>query len=399
MTESAPSSPLPGLREHGIVVLLVDDQRIVGEGVRRMLAPDADIVLHHEPDPAQAVARAEALAPTVILQDLVMPGIDGLSLLRTYREHPILRQVPVVVLSTKEEPKIKAEAFALGASDYLVKLPDRVELVARIRHHSNAYIAALQRNEAYDALVRSQQALAAELAEAAQYVRSLLPEPLDGPIVTAWEFHTSTSLGGDGFGYFEVDPEHFVMFLLDVCGHGVGAALLSVSAINAITAQTLPGVDFRDPARVLAALNDAFQMEKHNNMYFTIWYGVFHRPSRTVRFASAGHPPAVAVAAGCAPDCLRTTGPPIGAFADVAFSTASSVLAPAVRVYLFSDGAYELTRPDGTMMSFEEFVALLGARQEPSGPARLAALVDAARALQGRTQFDDDLSLLEVVIR
>jgi sigma-B regulation protein RsbU (phosphoserine phosphatase) len=306
------SPPVPGLSEHAIVVLLIDDQRIIGEAVRRMLAAESDIVLHHETDPALALARAEALAPTVILQDLVMPGIDGLTLLRAFRANARTREVPMIVLSTKEEPKVKADAFALGASDYLVKLPDKVELVARIRHHSNAYIATLQRNEAYAALVQSQQALAAELAEAAQYVRSLLPAPLDGAISTAWEFVSSTSLGGDGFGSFAIDAAHFAMFLLDVCGHGVGAALLSVSAMNALTAQTLPGVDFRDPRAVLAGLNDAFPMEKHNNMYFTIWYGVLHRPSRTLRYASAGHPPAVVLAEGCEPQRLRTEAMPIG---------------------------------------------------------------------------------------
>src|SRR6185369_9691920 len=231
MSDAPP--PIPGLREHGIVVLLVDDQRIVGEAVRRMLAGETDVVLHHETDPGRAVARADEIAPTVILQDLVMPDIDGLTLLRRFQEHAQLRAVPTIVLSTKEEPKVKAEAFALGASDYLVKLPDRVELLARIRHHSNAYIAALQRNEAYEALQRSQAVLAAGLAEAAQYVRSLLPAPLEGAIATAWEFVSSTSLGGDGFGYFDIDADHFAMFLLDVCGHGVGAALLSVSAMNA----------------------------------------------------------------------------------------------------------------------------------------------------------------------
>lgn len=396
MSDAPP--PIPGLRQHGTVVLLVDDQRIVGEAVRRMLAAETDIVLHHETDPALAVARAEAIGPTVILQDLVMPDIDGLTLLRRFQEHAQLRAVPTIVLSTKEEPKVKAEAFGLGASDYLVKLPDRVELVARIRHHSNAYIAALQRNEAYDALERSQAALAAELAEAAQYVRSLLPAPLDGGIATAWEFVSSTSLGGDGFGYFDIDAEHFAMFLLDVCGHGVGAALLSVSAMNALTAQTLPDVDFRAPARVLAGLNDAFAMEKHNNMYFTIWYGVLHRPTRTVRYSSAGHPPAVVVADGAAPERLRTEAMPIGTWPDAVFPEGTTTLPPAARLYLFSDGAYELTRPDGTLMRYDEFVAVLAARAEPSGPSRIAAVIDAARTVQRAPHFEDDVSLLELVI-
>jgi phosphoserine phosphatase RsbU/P len=390
---------VPSLPEHSIVVLLIDDQRIIGEAVRRMLALEQDIVLHHETDPALAVERAEALAPTVILQDLVMPGIDGLTLLRTFRDNPRTREVPTIVLSTKEEPKTKAEAFALGASDYLVKLPDRVELVARIRHHSNAYIATLQRNEAYRALVQSQQALAAELAEAAQYVRSLLPAPLDGAITTAWEFVSSTSLGGDGFGYFAVDDEHFAMFLLDVCGHGVGAALLSVSAMNALTAQTLPAVDFREPAAVLAGLNDAFQMEKHNNMYFTIWYGVLHRPTRALRFASAGHPPALVLAEGREPERLRTEAMPIGTMPDMPFKDGATLLPPAALLYLFSDGAYEITRPDGTLMRYDDLVALLTARREPSGAGRVAAIIDAVRGEQGGPHFEDDFSLLELAIR
>ncbi|MDX2166676.1 MAG: fused response regulator/phosphatase [Deltaproteobacteria bacterium] len=389
---------MPALRQHRIVVLLIDDQRIVGEAVRRMLAAESDIALHHEMDPAQAVTRAAELEPTVILQDLVMPGIDGLTLLRTFRDNEATRQVPLIVLSSKEEPKTKAEAFALGASDYLVKLPDKVELVARIRHHSNAHIAALQRNEAYAALVASQQALAAELAEAADYVRSLLPPPLRGPITTAWEFVSSTSLGGDGLGYGDLDADHFAMFLLDVTGHGVGAALLSVSAMHAITAQTLPGVDFRDPVAVLGGLNDAFPMERHNNMYFTIWYGVLHRPSRTLRYASAGHPPAVVLADGHAPQRLRTEGMPVGSLPDLPFASATATLPPRARLYLCSDGAYEITRPDGGMMRFDEFVALLAARGEPDGAARLAAVVAAVRAEQGKPTFEDDLSLLELVI-
>jgi len=183
-----------------------------------------------------------------------------------------------------------------------------------------------------------------------------------------------------------------------VCGHGVGAALLSVSAMNALTAQTLPGVDFRDPGGVLAGLNDAFQMEKHNNMYFTIWYGVFHRPTRTVRFSSAGHPPAVVVAAGRSPVQLRVQAMPIGTLEGTTYPVAAAELPAATRLYLFSDGAYELTRPDGTMMTYDEFIAVLAARAEPEGSARIAGIIDNARAVQGHAHFDDDLSLVEFVI-
>ena len=153
--------------EHTITVFLVDDQLIVGEMVRRMLAPEKDIVFHYCQDPAEAIKMAVDISPTVILQDLIMPEIDGLTLVKFFRAHKKLKDVPLIVLSSKEEAVTKADAFAVGANDYLVKLPDRIELIARIRYHSKGYIALLQRNEAYQALYRSQQVLAAQLASAA----------------------------------------------------------------------------------------------------------------------------------------------------------------------------------------------------------------------------------------
>jgi two-component system, chemotaxis family, response regulator WspR len=145
--------------ENSAMVLLVDDQAMIGEAVRRGLANEDNIDFHFCADPHQAVAQAVLIRPTVILQDLVMPGLDGLSLVREYRNTPQIRDVPIIVLSTKEEPLIKSAAFAAGANDYLVKLPDNIELVARIRYHSRSYMTLLQRDEAYRALRVSQQQL------------------------------------------------------------------------------------------------------------------------------------------------------------------------------------------------------------------------------------------------
>ncbi|MEM5328546.1 diguanylate cyclase [Paraburkholderia sp. JHI2823] len=142
-----------------MMVLLVDDQAIVAEAVRRALEGEREIDFHYCAYPDQAVRTAEEVRPTVILQDLVMPGTDGLTLVRAYRANEATRDVPIIVLSTKEEPAIKSAAFASGANDYLVKLPDSIELVARVKYHSRSYVNMLQRDEAYRALRRSQQEL------------------------------------------------------------------------------------------------------------------------------------------------------------------------------------------------------------------------------------------------
>ncbi len=145
--------------EYTVMVLLVDDQAMVGEAIRRALANQPDIDFHYCANPADALGVATQIKPTVILQDLVMPGVDGLTLVRQYRAKPATQDVPIIVLSTKDEPAIKSEAFAAGANDYLVKLPDKIELIARIRHHSKAYLNQVQRDAAYRALRESQQQL------------------------------------------------------------------------------------------------------------------------------------------------------------------------------------------------------------------------------------------------
>lgn len=374
------------LKRYEIKVLLVDDQAIVGETVKRMLAGETDMALHYCPDPSRAIPEALQFAPTVILQDLVMPDIDGLTLVRWYRAHPKLREVPLIVLSSREEAITKAEAFAQGANDYLVKLPDRIELIARIRYHSRGYIAMLQRNEAY-------QALAADLAQAAEYVMSLLPKPLaDGTVRSEWRYIPSAQLGGDSFGHHWIDPENFAMYLLDVSGHGVGAALFSMSALDSIRCQALPHVDFRAPEEVLAGLNQAFQMRQHNNLFFTCWYGVYHIPSRTLRYASGGHPPALLISSAGALQPLLTGNPIIGAFPQLPFRGACTLVEPGSHLYIYSDGVYEIEGPDGVMWDLEGFQDFL--KRQPGSVSDLDALHAYVQNMHGSTVLDDDFSIM-----
>ncbi len=381
---------------HAITVLLVDDQAIVGEQVRRMLAPEEDIVFHFCQDPAMALRMAQEVGPTVILQDLVMPEIDGLTLVKFFRAHQKLKDVPLIVLSSKEEATTKADAFAVGANDYLVKLPDRIELIARIRYHSKGYINLLERNEAYESLYRSRQALAAQLASAAEYVISILPPALDGgEVMTNWRFFPSAELGGDGLGYHWVDEEHFAIYLLDVCDHGVGPALLSVSALNVLRSQSLPSTDFRDPGAVLTALNETFQMEKQNNLYFTIWYGVFNKNTRELRYATAGHPPALLIAEGKEVIELITPNMFIGGMDGITYSSGSTRVGTASALYVFSDGAYEIKKTDGSMWSLQGLKEYI-LDSPKKGESEIETLYRYLQEMQGSNDLEDDFSMLKV---
>jgi signal transduction histidine kinase len=156
---SAATTPASGM------VLLIDDQQFVGEAMRRLLADADDLAFHFCVDPLEAIETATEIAPTVILLDLVMPDADGLEMLRRFRANEATAETPIVVLSTKEDARIKRDAFANGASDYIVKLPDRVELLARVRYHSDACLNQRRRSQISAALRASQRALAERVSQ------------------------------------------------------------------------------------------------------------------------------------------------------------------------------------------------------------------------------------------
>ena len=239
-------------------------------------------------------------------------------------------------------------------------------------------------------LQRTQSRLSEELTEATNYVFSILPPPRDTGPRTRWLLVPSTELGGDSFGYHEIDADHLAVYLLDVCGHGVGAALLSVTAINVLRSAALPKTDFRDPGAVLSALNEAFPMEKQNNMYFTIWYGVHKRSTGELRYASAGHPPSVLCKSGGEVLTLSTPGIAIGMMSDMVYRTKLGEIAAGDRLHLVSDGTFEVETAPGEMLAFADFVEKLSASEEPE------VVLDWVRGLNGPGPLPDDFSLLTI---
>jgi len=162
-----------------ITVLLIDDQPFIGKMIGSMLKDEPDIVFHYCQDARKAIHMANHVSPTVILQDLTMPDVDGLQMVKYYRMNTFSKQTPLIVLSGQEDAKVKADAFALGANDYMVKPPDRIELIARIRYHSQAYINMLQRDAAY----RRVEEQSAELEIRNQFIKKTFGRYLSDDIV------------------------------------------------------------------------------------------------------------------------------------------------------------------------------------------------------------------------
>lgn len=244
-----------------------------------------------------------------------------------------------------------------------------------------------------EALQRTHTRLQGELSEAASYVRSLLPTPLSQPFSTDWRFIPSAELGGDAFGYHWIDTGHFALYLLDVCGHGVGPSLMSVAVLHMLRSASLRDVDFRSPAQVLRSLNETYQMESGGDLYFTLWYGVYRPADRQLEYACAGHPPALLIDAELGTvQPLKVKGVPIGLVPRVEYECGRTPVPRNSRLYLLSDGTYEVEKPDGGMVTVEELAQFM--RSSSPGAADLDEWWRYLVRLRGGLALDDDFSIV-----
>jgi sigma-B regulation protein RsbU (phosphoserine phosphatase) len=239
-----------------------------------------------------------------------------------------------------------------------------------------------------------------ELTEAAEYVKTILPQPLSNDFVQIdWRFIPSTSLGGDAFGYHMIDDDHLAIYIIDVSGHGVGAALLSVSVINVLRSHSLPKTDFKKPDQVLNALNISFPSEANKDMFFTIWYGVYNKNDRNLVYASSGHPPAILIGSDMITqdnlELLKTPNYVIGGLADSVYSKHEYTIKENDRLYIFSDGVYEIEKKDGMMWRFKEFQEYIS-RVSSDSKSVLDKVYSHAKNINVKDVFSDDFTILEV---
>ncbi len=246
--------------------------------------------------------------------------------------------------------------------------------------------------ETQGALLKAQKRLSDELAEAAKYVRSLIPPPCAQPVAIDWRYLPSEQLGGDSLGYHFLEEEKVALYVLDICGHGVGAALLSVVLLDVLRSRALPGVDFSDPAAVLEALNREFPFQRHGR-FFTIWYGVLDLGRRQLTFSTAGHPPAVLVGSGGEISLLSTRGMATGCMIDARYENRISQLQPNDSLYVYSDGAYELRNAE-EMLSVDDLALIFKDASPAVNP--LDEVLKELRRRGGSETFADDVSLLAV---
>jgi len=386
-------------------VLVVDDSRMMRLALIRALK-ELGIT-----NTEQAVNGIDALQKLtednfdVVLLDIEMPEMGGLEMLSALKQKPRGFAPPVIVVSGDDQIETAVACIEAGAEDYLSKAFNPTVLRARISASLERKLLRDQEAESHRALMAeharltaTQRRLQGELDDAAKYVRSIFPLPCEAPLAVDWFQQSSTELGGDAFGYHWIDEDHFAIYLLDVCGHGVGPALLSVTAVNQIRTDGLTGVDMRDPGAVLTAMNDIYLMSKQNDLYFTLWYGVYNKVTRTITHASGGHPPALLLCpqgeGSYAVRRLIKSSFMIGAFEGEVYECESELVPEGAILLVPCDGCFEIMDTSGVETTFEDFEQVMCRTGDK--PGALEGLFNWARERHGPGALDDDFTIVRV---
>ena len=377
-------------------ILIIDDDPTIRMTLQKFLKSQGyDVILAK--NGGEGLASAKNLHPSLIICDWMMPIMDGLEVCRQIKGDIKLANIYLILLTARDQEGDVVKALEMGADDFLSKPPRINELRARVR-------AGLRLYQATEEIQKQKQLIEQELSQASEYVRSLLPEPLKGDISIQSSFLPSTQLGGDSFDYFWLDSDCLAFYLLDVSGHGVGSALLSVSVLNLMRTRSLrrsrtsqDTTNFYSPSEVLSDLNNTFQMSVHNEMYFTIWYGVYDKKTHQLVYASGGHPPAVLISNQEIPKIklLRTDGLPIGMMPDINYQQQICEIDTNSRLYLFSDGVYEIAQKDDHIWGVNALIDTF-IRTPSDRSSRIDYILASVKEAANNRPFDDDLSLLEV---
>lgn len=367
-------------------ILIIDDDRTVQILLTRTLQRSGyDVTI--APDGVVGLKLAEKIRPALIICDWLMPGISGLEVCLKVKDNAHLSTTFFILLTSRVAVEDKIQGLDAGADDFICKPIDLQELKARVR-------AGLRLHDLSEDLKRQKRLLENEFTEAAEYVSSILPKPITHPqLKIDFRFIPSRQLGGDIFDYFFLDQDNLVFYLLDISGHGLGAALPSISILNLLRSGDLGKINYQQPDQVLFSLNNFFDVINKDDKYFTIWYGIYHLRTRQLTFSSGGHPPAIYVDHQSSQPSitkLKTQGMPIGMFPNIMYVNSTYQIQPSSSLYLFSDGIYEILNQKKEMWGIDNFIKLFETKSDLDD-----ILIEVTQHNPGR-YFPDDLSIMQI---
>lgn len=397
-------------------ILITDDSKLIQTLLVTLLNKWGHEVLIAE-DGLDAWEVLQREPVQFLISDRMMPGMDGLTLCRKIRAANFPNYIYIILLTAISSKESLVEGLEAGADDYLVKPFNAEELRVRILAGARVLQLEAELQVKNDKLNDAYKIIQRDLEGAAKMQRSLLPphSMTIGNVYFEWLLLPVTFVAGDILNYFKLlDDQHVAFYHLDVSGHGVPSAMLSVTLAKLIANETKPNnslhlsvtapvdLPFKDRRQgrnetdiVVSNLNKAFQADNDNDMYFTMVYGTLDMLSGELQFCQAGHPSPVFLPVEGEVKLVGDGGFPVGMLPDVSFDTYTLQLQPGDRLFLYSDGVTECGNSEsGELFGEERLIAWLTENRKLALPELKNALEKKLLEWRASTEFEDDVSLL-----
>jgi len=380
-------------------ILLVDDEKLARMVTRKRLERLGHRILEAEHG-KQGMAMLEEHSVDLIISDWMMPEMDGPTFCEAVKAHEKLRSIPIILMTALDQPAQIAEGLQRGADDFLTKAASDQEVTARVNAGLRTHRLIGNLEESYAVIAEKQREMESEVKSATQFVTSLLPKAgeVSPGIQLDWEFIPSLGLGGDLFQVAPWGDEYLGLAILDMSGHGIGPALRAVSLAMTFGAEHMAKTHpTYDPGEIVAALNKANPLTDDGE-YFTLWVGALHVPTRRLRYACAGHPAVVLTRQGQPLQQIGAKTWPIGFGIEEVYVSEEISLLPGDRLYMYSDGIYEVFSPEEELWDRKGFEAACQTIHTKPLKKGLQWVVQQAKAWQRQETFSDDVALVGIEI-
>jgi sigma-B regulation protein RsbU (phosphoserine phosphatase) len=391
-------------------ILVVDDTPANLQVLTGMLK-DRGYKVRPVPSGKLALLAARRDPPDLILLDIDMPEMNGYEVCQQLKADETLAKIPVIFISALTEPLDKVKAFAIGGVDYLTKPSQMEELHARVETHLKLHRLQRALEETNQRLAKANARMSRDLKAAAKIQETFLPRevPRVAGMDFAWIYRPCDELGGDGLNVLPLGDDTVGLYILDVSGHGVASALLSVTLSRLLSPPSEPSsilirdgdpgdrFDLTPPAEVAARLNRLFPFDPATEQFATMVYGILNGATGEFRYVSAGHPGPLHLPSGADPVILSNPGSPIGLGVD-AYEERSVRLRSGDRLYLYSDGVPEAMNTAGKQFGDTRLLDVIREGRSKSLGEGVTALVGEIARWHGSERPRDDISILAVEV-
>lgn len=394
------------MENSGKIILIVDDN-LLNLQVTAKILKEKGFLISLAQDGETALNMLEQQTPDLILLDIMMPGIDGLEVCRKIKQNKKLKEIPVIFLTAKDQIKDLVEGFKAGGVDYISKPFNRNELLIRVKNHLTISFLTNELRETYKSLKKNQLVLEKDLMAAAEIQKSLLPSKnIKFPFLdVAWEFQPCGSVGGDIFNVIQLKDNHYALYMVDVSGHGVEAALVAVTVAQALQKSSCIVAKPEDkkelsksinsPSNVLSELNNQFPLERFDK-FFTIIYAHLDCNTGILTYSHAGHPLGFVLKKDKDIYPLDKGGTIIGLDEPIPFKEEKIKLSNGDKIIFYTDGVIENINTDGEMYEQKRFEEKIQEFSKHSCTQFLNEIYKDVQLFGENMAQNDDISLLGI---